>query len=334
MHNLRNKIYYTIRPILPRRFQVFIRRLYIRLIANRHTQGWPIDPDADEVPKNWTGWPDNKRFAFVLTHDVDTAKGYSRIKELADLEIESGFRSSFNFVARRYDIEMRDLQYLTEKGFEIGVHGVYHDGRKFDSYAIFKERADIINQCLSDWNAVGFRAPSMLRNLEWIGELDIEYDSSTFDTDPFEPQSDGVRTIFPYRIENKKRGSGFIEIPYTLPQDFTLFVLLQEDSIRIWEKKLDWIAECGGMALLNVHPDYMYFGKGKRCCDEYPAERFQELLNLVQSRYQGQYWNALPRDVARFWNQNIHTGESDLLNKKENLGGFRHVERDAETGSP
>jgi len=47
---------------------------------------------------------------------------------------------------------------------------------------------------------VGFRAPAMHDNLEWISELNLEYDLSTFDTDPFEPQSDGVGTIFPFKV--------------------------------------------------------------------------------------------------------------------------------------
>jgi hypothetical protein len=30
-----------------------------------------------------------------------------------------------------------------------------------------------------------------------------------------------------------------------------------EKTISIWKKKLDWIVEKGGMALLITHPDYM-----------------------------------------------------------------------------
>ena len=58
---------------------------------------------------------------------------------------------------------------------------------------------------------------------------------------------------------------GYIELPYTLAQDSTLFILLQEQSAEIWRRKLDWVAEHGGMALVNVHPDYLTF-KGKATC--------------------------------------------------------------------
>jgi hypothetical protein len=38
----------------------------------------------------------------------------------------------------------------------------------------------------------------MLRNLDWLHDLDVQYDASTFDTDPFEPQPDGRHTMFPF----------------------------------------------------------------------------------------------------------------------------------------
>ncbi len=40
----------------------------------------------------------------------------------------------------------------------------------------------------------------MLRNLDWLHDLDVQYDASTFDTDPFEPQPDGRHTMFPFRV--------------------------------------------------------------------------------------------------------------------------------------
>jgi hypothetical protein len=66
-------------------------------------------------------------------------------------------------------------------------------------------------------------------NLEWIGELDIEYDLSTFDSDPVEPQPDGVGTIFPFCFEGKDGRPGYVEMPYTLVQDFTLFILIKKN---------------------------------------------------------------------------------------------------------
>jgi hypothetical protein len=141
----------------------------------------------------------------------------------------------------------------------------------------------------------------MHHNLDWIGRLEIAYDSSTFDTDPFEPQPDGVGTIFPFLVPGTAVTKSFVELPYTLPQDFTLFVLMQERTIDIWKRKLDWIAEHGGMALMNVHPDYMCFNGEKPGLEEYEAKLYEELLSYIQQTYRGKFWNALPKNVARYW---------------------------------
>ncbi len=292
-------LYYHLKPFIPRRLQIAMRRNIALRKRKRYRNEWPIDQAAGGVPEGWTGWPGNKQFAFVLTHDVDTAKGQSNCMALADLETELGFRSSFNFVPERYPVshDLRDS--LSVKGFEIGVHGLHHDGKLYRTKKIFSERAEKINRYLQEWGAVGFRSPAMHHNLDWIHALNMEYDASTFDIDPFEPQPDGMSTIFPIRISSDGENNGYVELPYTLPQDFTLFVLLKEKTIDIWKRKLDWVAKKGGMALLITHPDYMCFdGKAPRF-DEYPVRLYKEFLEYAAKRYSGRYWHVLPRDVAR-----------------------------------
>jgi hypothetical protein len=144
----------------------------------------------------------------------------------------------------------------------------------------------------------------MFHKLEWFHDLDIEYDASTFDNDPFEPYSAGVGTIFPFVVTCDETKRSFVELPYTLPQDFTLFVLMQMESIDIWKRKLEWVVKQGGVVLVNTHPDYMDFRGSKNCTQEYPARYYQELLTHVQTNYAGQYWHVLPKDLARFWRNN------------------------------
>ena len=127
----------------------------------------------------------------------------------------------------------------------------------------------------------------------------MEYDCSTFDTDPFEPEPDGARTIFPFWVPGPD-GSGYVELPYSLPQDFTLFALFREQNIDIWKKKLDWVAAHGGMALLDAHPDYMAFD-GELARDEYPASHYEEFLRYAREKYDGLFWAATPRQVARYY---------------------------------
>ena len=261
---------------------------------------WPIDENAAKPPEGWVGWPDGKKFALVLTHDVETAEGVDRCYQIADMEERLGFRSSFNFVPGDYDVPKALRQSLTDRGFEVGIHGLYHRENPFQSAATFQKQSTEINRYLKEWNAVGFRSPSMYHDLDLLHHLDIEYDASTFDTDPFEPQPDGMGIIFPFRVPGNGRRKGYIELPYTLPQDFLLFILMQERTIDIWKKKLDWIVEHGGMALFITHPNYMNFDKTAHF-EEYPARYYEEFLAHIKLKYEGQYWQALPKEVAQFW---------------------------------
>ena len=174
---------------------------------------------------------------------------------------------------------------ISREGFEVGVHGLNHDGKLYNSHALFLSRAKRINMYLKNWDCVGFRSLSMHHNLEWIHSLNIEYDASTFDTDPFEPQSDGVRTIFPFWIPapDDHVSAGYVELPYTLVQDFSLFILLKEPDIRIWKQKLDWIAANGGMALINTYPDYMRFDNNGLLWETYPVSYYADFLKYLMN---------------------------------------------------
>ncbi len=225
-----------------------------------------------------------------------------------ELEQRYGFVSSFNFVPERYNVSPALRAKLESEGFEVGVHGLNHDGKLYSSREEFRRRAHKINRYIEQWGTVGFRSPAMHNNLEWIKDLNIEYDASTFDTDPFEPQPDGQYTIFPFYVEGDANRSGYVELPYTLPQDFTLYVILQEKDPSIWQRKLDWIARNGGMALVNIHPDYIHFGSGRPGNEEFPANVYASFLDYVRTQYEGEYWHALPRQVAAFWKKHYQTG--------------------------
>jgi len=240
---LRNRIFYTFKPLIPRSLQIFIRRKIAARKREKYASVWPIDPASSKAPAGWQGWPDGKKFAVVLSHDVDNQKGHDRVHRLAKIELERGFRSSINFVPERYKVSPSLLEELRSKGFQLCVHGLNHDGKLFFSKKIFNQRAVRINDYLTKWHAEGFTSPSMLHNKDWLHDLKINHSISTFDTDPFEPQPDGSRTIFPYWVQNGSKQKGYVELPYTLPQDHLLYVILQEKNINIWKLKLDWIAE-------------------------------------------------------------------------------------------
>lgn len=333
MSTLRNRIYYRVKPFIPQSLRTAVRRRIASRLRGTVADVWPIMPGSERPPQGWPGWPGGKKFALVLTHDVESAAGLGKCRELMELEIGFGVRSSFNFIPEaRYKVPSDLREELTRNGFEVGIHDLRHDGRLFASRESFSRNATRINSHLREWRAAGFRSGFMLHKLDWLHQLDIQYDASTFDTDPFEPQPEGRHTIFPFwvpaptaqladgrwqmadgRLQESSPSSdlrpptsgasrsGYVELPYTLPQDSTLFLLLGEKTANIWQRKLDWIAGHGGMALFITHPDYMDFsGKPGKKAGQYPAELYRSLLEHVRSQYRGQYWQPLAREMAAF----------------------------------
>jgi len=309
---LRHRIYYRLKPFVPRSIRLGIRRWFATRKRKEVRDIWPIVPASERRPADWLGWPDGKQFALVLTHDVEGKAGLRKCRELMRLEQELGFCSSFNFIPEGdYKVPPELRAELESNGFEVGIHDLKHDGRLFVSRRGFSQRAARINHYIHQWGVCGFRAAFMLHKLDWLHELDIVYDMSTFDTDPFEPQPDGHHTIFPFWVQNRVNGSvplpatatrrGYVELPYTMPQDFTLFLLLREPTSDIWLKKIDWLARHGGMALVNVHPDYLCFDEARPKAMEYPSRHYKALLEHVKHRYEGAFWNATPRRVAHFF---------------------------------
>ncbi len=231
---------------------------------------------------------------------MEGQKGLDRVRQLADLEESLGFRSSFNFIPEggyRVSKELRDE--LTARGFEVGVHDLHHDGKLYWSEEHFKEAATKINRYVQEWGAKGFRSGLMHHNLKWLHYLDVDYDASTFDTDPFEPQPEGVKTVFPFWVEDPV-GHRYVELPYTLVQDLNLFCVLKEEGVSIWKQKLNWIASVGGMALLNTHPDYMSFSESPKGFEEFHVGLFSEFLQHVLREFKDACWFVLPRDISAY----------------------------------
>jgi glycosyltransferase involved in cell wall biosynthesis len=302
---LRNKIYYHLKPLLPNGFRMWLRRRYSRRLRQRVSGEWPVLPGSERPPEGWTEWPGGKKFAVVLTHDVEGPAGVEKCRRLMQLEQELGFVSSFNFIpAGSYRTPPDLREDLTRHGFEVGVHDLHHDGHLYDSEAVFARKAAEINRHLKEWGAVGFRSGFMLNKLEWLHRLEAAYDASTFDTDPFEPQPQGQGTIFPFWVPAPAGGAnprgGYVELPYTLTQDSTLFLLLEETAPDLWKQKADWIAEHGGMVLVNVHPDYMAFDQPAEPLKTYPAELYRQFLVHLRDNHAGAYWQPLPREVAAY----------------------------------
>ncbi len=300
-HGWQRNLYYSLKPLIPRSVQLALRRKYSGRQAQSRFPAWPIEmcmirlidrylaallhDDRLAAVHRLGPWPAGHAFAFAITHDVEWDSGLAHAPALSELERSYGFSSSWNLVPERYPIDWRIVERLRSMGCEIGIHGLHHDGKLFQSWGRFRKGGARINEYARAWNAAGFRSESTLRNADWMHSLAFEYDSSFPDTDPYEPQAGGCCSIWPYFIGH------LIELPITLPQDHTLFEILGYHDIAIWREKADWIEASSGLALLNVHPDYIFVGNRLHLYEEF----------LGHMRKKEAMWHALPRAIARWW---------------------------------
>ena len=126
---LRNEIYYPLKPLIPSGVRRALRQYVAARIRQRTQYVWPIYPGSELAPAGWQGWPQGRRFAVVLTHDVERERGLDQCRDLMQLEDELGFKSSFNFVPEgSYHLPTELRQELTDKGFQVGVHDIKLDG--------------------------------------------------------------------------------------------------------------------------------------------------------------------------------------------------------------
>jgi peptidoglycan/xylan/chitin deacetylase (PgdA/CDA1 family) len=312
MAGLARRGYYRARPLLPRAVQMSMRRSFSRVQSKSRFPRWPVETALHDFydflfatvagvaqrPVPFIGlWPRNFAWALVLTHDVEAQVGYEKLPELLRVEVEAGYRSSWNFVPQnRYVVADGLVQTLQEQGFEVGVHGFNHDGRDLASLATLKRRLPGIRDSAERWQARGFRSPGTLRSAELMPLLGFDYDSSYTDTAPFEPQAGGCCTWLPYMIED------LVELPITLTQDHTLFDLLGHRDESVWVEKARFLRQRGGMALVLTHSDYV--------AQPYLLDSYRRLLREFAD--DSTAWKALPRDVSDWWRRRSNSSLEEI----------------------
>jgi peptidoglycan/xylan/chitin deacetylase (PgdA/CDA1 family) len=304
--------YYRIKKLFPRTWLLAARRVFMRWTGLPAFPRWPLDESvvrllrfyafcllaaagASELEFRWF-WPGEHRGALILTHDVESAAGLRLAVEIADLEQERGFVSSFNVVGHEYPIDHGVLRELRDRGFEIGLHGLYHDRSLFSSREEFERQLPQLFAAARELGAEGFRSPATHRVVDWLSELPGSYDCTMFHSDPYEPQPGGCCTLWPFRL------GPLVELPYTLPQDHTLFTLLRQRSIDTWLQQVDAIEQRFGLVHCLSHPDPGYLG------DPEKRALYGELLDALAER--PSLWRALPHEVAAWWQRRATAPEA------------------------
>jgi hypothetical protein len=298
-------IYYLLRPLMPVSLRRPFQKLYFRARNDTPFPTWPVDRtvedifeqllvlsmqarQVDRLPFIWF-WPQGVRSCTIITHDVETSAGVDFCPKLMDLADGFGIKTSFQIVPeKRYAVSQAFLRSIQDRGFEINIHDLNHDGHLFRDLDQFLHRADQINRYARDFGALGFRSAVMYRNIDWFSALDVSYDMSIPNMARMDPQQGGCCTVLPFFIGQ------IVELPVTTTQDYSLFYILNDYSTRLWEQEIALIREKHGLLSFIIHPDYVILEKHQRV--------YRDLLQrLAELRAQGETWIALPGEVAAWW---------------------------------
>jgi len=303
--SLVGNVYYAVRPYLPDWARRSLQRMYLRSWENISFPNWPVDTTVDmlhrhvlqllmqakgvrRIPFVWF-WPDGAHNCVVMTHDVETSAGRDFSSSLMDLDEAYGFKSSFQVVPeKRYEIPNDYVNEIRQRGFELNIHDLNHDGHLFDDYQEFLRRAAKINQYARNYGAHGFRSAVLYRNQEWYDALEFSYDMSVPNVAHLDPQRGGCCTVMPYFIRKT------LELPLTTTQDYSTFHILRSYSIELWKRQLSLLQKSHGLMSFIVHPDYVI---ERRARGTYEA-LLDYLRDLVTREH---IWSTLPGEVDRWW---------------------------------
>ena len=302
---LLRQLYYVVRPLTTQALRKKLQQFHARNWPKRMFPHWPVDTTVENlserlmvlalqakgverVPFVWF-WPDGARGCVTITHDVETAAGRDFCGELMDLDDSAGIKASFQIVPeKRYAVTPELLDSIRNRGFEIGVQDLNHDGRLFDSKEEFVRRAQVINRYGREYGARGFRAGVLYRKPEWYDALDFSFDMSIPNVAHLDPQRGGCCTVMPYFIGD------ILELPVTTTQDYTMFHLLKQSSIDLWKTQTELILGKNGLVSYIIHPDYVM--------EPEPKSVYAKLLEYLRClRERENIWLALPSEIDRWW---------------------------------
>ena len=303
-HFVRN-MYYLGRPFMPVTIRRLLQQVYFRGWERAPFPKWPVDCTVENIfeqllilamksqgvsriPFVWF-WPDGAQSCTIMTHDVETSRGLNYCENLMDLNDSFAIKASFQIVPeKRYTASSRLLDDIRNRGFEINVHDLNHDGQLFSDYGEFLRRAKRINEYEQKFGAEGFRSAVLYRNVDWLDALDFSYDMSVPNVAHLDPQSGGCCTVFPFFVGN------IVELPVTATQDYSLFHVLGDYSTRLWREQISIIQAKHGLLSFIAHPDYIIPEKARKVYRNL-------LIHLSELRAEGETWIALPKEVAAWW---------------------------------
>jgi len=316
-----SKLYYFVRPVLPVGLRRHLQKIHLKGWDKLPFPRWPVDCSVDSlheqlmllslkssgakrIPFIWF-WPDGYPSCAIMTHDVETEAGRDFCTALMDCNDRFGIKASFQIIPEdRYVVSQEFLNSIRERGFEVAVHDLNHDGHLYRNKKEFLERAAKINSYAKEYGAEGFRAGVLYRKQLWFDALEFSYDMSVPNVAHLDPQRGGCCTVKPYFLGR------ILELPVTTTQDYTLFNILGDYSIDLWKQQIELIMKRHGLISFIVHPDYIVKSEARTI--------YEALLGyLACLRDETGLWITTPSEVNRWWRQRA---EMTLV---ENGNGWR-----------
>lgn len=223
-------------------------------------------------------WPDDKKFAVCLTHDIDNIypswkyryftslklglkfrfkealnrflkeeNPYWNFRETVDLERKYDARSSFYIITANKDIrgypydaiDLKDeLRYLVDNGCEVGLHGGYYSYANVK--AMKKEKREL--ERILGKEVIGYRNHYLRFKVpdtwELLGKAGFKYDTTFTYADMVGFRNGMCHPFKPFNL-NVNKEIDILEIPLTI-MDGTLFSYMKLSFNEAWEicKKL------------------------------------------------------------------------------------------------
>jgi hypothetical protein len=301
------RLYYFVRPALPFVARNYLKKLHLKGWESQSFPHWPVDCSVDnltaqvlqllvrssgtgQVPFIWF-WPEGASSSAIMTHDVETQSGQDFCSNLMDIDDSFGIKASFQIVPEeRYGVSTGFLASIRERGFEVVVHDLNHDGHLYKDREQFLRRVAKINAYRKEYGAEGFRAAVLYRKQLWYDALKFSYDMSVPNVAHLDPQHGGCCTVMPFFIGN------VLELPVTTTQDYMLFHLLNDYSTSLWKRQIELIMEKHGLISFIVHPDYIMTARERLLYEEL-------LAHLASLREEKNVWTTTPGEVNRWWRQ-------------------------------
>jgi hypothetical protein len=304
-HRLLRDIYYLFRPLMPVRVRKHLQRAHLSGWHNLPFPHWPVDTTVEDLCEQLLllcmkaegvdkvpfvlFWPNGAPSCVAITHDVETDEGKEFCAEVMNIDESFGIKSSFQIVPEaRYLISKVFVQGIRDRGFEINIQDLNHDGNLFRDPDEFDKRAQKIKQYAESYGASGFRAAVLYRKLDWLKTLNFSFDMSVPNVAHLDPQRGGCCTVMPYFVGNT------LEIPVTTTQDYTLFHVLNNYSLELWKEQTGLIVAKNGLLSFIIHPDYLI--------ERRALSIYESLLTfLCELGRRQRMWFALPGEIDRWW---------------------------------